>query len=70
MPVSLDSDPAWLLQDAVGHAVHFQIAIYDAVYLALAQTTRIRFVTADKKLSDLVSAQLPFVHYLGDFPVP
>jgi predicted nucleic acid-binding protein len=70
MPVSLDTDPVWLLQHAIDHAIHFEIAIYDAVYLALAQTTRIQFVTADKKLSDLVSGELPFVHYLGDLPVP
>ncbi len=70
LPLSLETDPEWLLGEAMDHAIQFEIAIHDAVYLALAQSTRIDFITADKKLWDLVTHDLPFVHWLGNFRVP
>jgi predicted nucleic acid-binding protein len=68
--VSLDNDPYWLLRDAVAFAIHFKIAIHDAVYLALAGAISARFITADEKLWRLVAPELEFVEFIRDFNIP
>lgn len=46
-------------------AYDYQITVYDALYLALAQNLEFEFITADKKLYEKTKA-LYFVKYLGD----
>ena len=64
--VSMDSDPRWLLGNAIEMAIGLRIAYYDAVYVALAESLRMQFVTADRRLYNAVNQRLPFVHWLGD----
>ncbi len=68
--LSLETDPAWLLEAAMRKAVDFRIAIHDAVYLALAERTHASLITADKKLRDLVRKELDFVFWAGEFQSP
>ena len=57
-----------LLVRADGLAVEFnQPTIYDALYLAVAETFDCDFWTADETFSHAVSPRLPFVHLLADF---
>jgi len=44
-------------------------AVYDAHYLALAQLTGAAFWTDDRRLVQTVERSLPFVHWLGTYPV-
>ena len=43
--------------------------VYDATYLALAELHQCEFWTADDKLFKQVRDQLPFVQWLGNYPV-
>lgn len=55
-----------LMTTAISLANRFNLpAIYDAVYLALAQKMSLEFWTADLKLARTVSKQLPFVRSLS-----
>lgn len=42
--------------------------VYDSLYIALAQTSRAEFVTADQKLANAVAAFLP-VKWIGTFSI-
>jgi predicted nucleic acid-binding protein len=64
VPLSTDED--WVILDAAGRAVQTGIALYDAVYLSLAENLGLQYVTADRKLFDRISSRYPFVHWLGD----
>jgi predicted nucleic acid-binding protein len=55
-----------LVKDAVNLANSYNVAIYDALYLALAQHLNGVFLTADQKLVARVGERLPAV-YLGDW---
>lgn len=41
-------------------------AIYDIVYMVVAESEQIPFITADKKFSDKVKGEKPFVTHLSD----
>lgn len=43
---------------------------YDTAYLALAQTSRCDFWTADEKLYNTVKGTLPWVKWIGDYAPP
>jgi predicted nucleic acid-binding protein len=45
-----------------------QRAVYDATYVALAESRGCEFWTADKLIYDAVKATLPYVKYLPDYP--
>jgi predicted nucleic acid-binding protein len=63
-------DPAALHQDALILALDFELpAIYDAYYLALAIEARCSFWTDDQRLLRALNGRLPFVHWIGDFPL-
>ena len=47
--------------------VHELPAVYDAHYLALAQTLGCELWTADRKLVGAVQQKLPFVRWIGDY---
>jgi predicted nucleic acid-binding protein len=52
-------------KDALKISYNYQITVYDALYLALAQNLEFEFITADKKLYEKTK-MLEFVKYLGD----
>jgi predicted nucleic acid-binding protein len=45
-----------------------RIGVYDCVYLALAESEKCDFVTADDKLVNNVQKQFPFVRHLSTLP--
>jgi predicted nucleic acid-binding protein len=47
-----------------GIATAFQRTVYDALYVALAVTSKAQFVTADERLANAMAAHLP-VKWLG-----
>ena len=56
-----------ILPRAYSLAKLFDRSVYDALYLALAQETGARFVTADLHFCNAVSSDLGFVAYLGNY---
>ena len=65
---SVESRP--YLPDMVRHSRALDVAVYDALYLTVAERARATYVTADKSLYDRVLS-LPFVRWIGDFqPAP
>lgn len=50
---------------AMGH--RFDRSVYDAAYLALAETLDIQFITGDRRLFHAVSEALPWVLWIGDY---
>jgi predicted nucleic acid-binding protein len=59
--------PQVILPRAYSLAKLFDRTVYDALYLALAEERRARFVTADLRLCNAVSSSLGFVQYLGSY---
>jgi predicted nucleic acid-binding protein len=61
-------DPPGLSEQAFELAAHLQRpAAYDAHYLALADHLNCPFWTADERLYNTVHADLPYVHWLGNY---
>ena len=60
-------DSSELILSASPLAHRYGCALYDALYLALAQQLGLPFVTADAKLYRLIRA-LPEVVWIGDYP--
>jgi len=52
-------------KNALKIAYDYQITVYDALYITLAQNLEFEFITADKKLFEKTK-ELRFVKYLGD----
>jgi predicted nucleic acid-binding protein len=57
-----------LLDDAYRLAVAHQRTVYDALYLALSVREACPFVTADERLVNAVSASLPHVIWVPNWP--
>ncbi len=53
------------LPDMVRLSRALDVAVYDALYLAVAERAGATFVTADKRLYDRI-LHLPFAQWLGD----
>ena len=53
-----------LLEESFAIATAFDRAVYDALYVALAITSKSEFVTADERLANALAAHLP-VRWLG-----
>lgn len=53
-----------LLEEAFAIATAFDRTVYDALYVALAVTSKSRLVTADERLANALAAHLP-VKWLG-----
>lgn len=67
LPIEL-MQPAGLHRRAWELACHFnRPAAYDAHYLALAEMAGCPFWTADKRLFNIVQAELDWVHLLADY---
>ena len=47
-------------------AIQHDITAYDATYVALAQSLTCNLITADQRLVNKLSPNLPFVRWLGD----
>jgi len=60
---SVESRP--YLSDMLRHSRALNVAVYDALYVAVAERASATFVTADKSLYDRI-LHLPFVRWLGD----
>ena len=54
-----------LTKEALKIAYDYQITVYDALYVALAQNLKFEFITADRKLYEK-TRRLQFVKYLRD----
>jgi predicted nucleic acid-binding protein len=54
-----------LIKNAIKLAYKYNITVYDAVFVALAQDLGFEFITADKKLFEKIK-ELPFVKSLRD----
>lgn len=48
-----------LIRFGVSHAIHYQCTLYDALYLALAETAGLRFIHADSKLRRTLRGRFP-----------
>ena len=57
-----------LMLSAVPLVYHHTIALYDALYLALAQELSLPFITADNKLFQRI-ATVPDVMWISDYPL-
>jgi predicted nucleic acid-binding protein len=57
-----------LLDDAFHLAVTHRRSVYDMLYLALSIREKCRFVTADEKLVNAVSAAIPDVVWVARWP--
>jgi predicted nucleic acid-binding protein len=57
-----------LTKEALEIAYDYQITVYDALYLALAQSLEFEFITADKKLYEKTKT-LHLVKYRGDIKI-
>lgn len=58
-----------LAQEALRIALAHDLTFYDATFIALAQSVRCDFITADRKLYQKLRAR-PFVRFLGDVNLP
>ncbi|MBM4135611.1 MAG: type II toxin-antitoxin system VapC family toxin [Nitrospira sp.] len=47
-------------------AVKYKYAIYDMVYLAIAELEEIQFISSDERLVNTVKSTKPFVKYVSD----
>jgi len=65
--MEVDPDSRLLAADALSRGL--RIGFYDALYVALAEESGFRFVTADAQLHNRVHADLPYVAWIGDLPV-
>jgi predicted nucleic acid-binding protein len=69
-PVQIFTDEL-LLQRAFDLATQFgRPAAYDSFYLALAEHLKCEFWTADQKLFNVVSGNLSWVKWIGNFALP
>jgi|SRR3972149_8937878 len=59
-------DPDSVIEQAAGITTDLSIYLLDAIYIAFAQQIGFEFVTADRKLYDVVTDSLPLVRWLGD----
>lgn len=58
-----------LAQEVLRTALAHDLTFYDATFIALAQSVRCNFITADRKLYQKLRAR-PFVRFLGDVNLP
>ncbi len=58
-----------LIKRGLELAYQYDMAVYDAAFIALAEDLQADFVTADEKLLRKVTG-LPFCHFLGDVVAP
>jgi len=59
-----------LLPIAYNLATEFDRTVYDSLYLGLAQSRGVKFITADLRLYNSVHSKLNFVEYLGNYQLP
>ncbi len=50
-------------------AIQYQRSVYDAAYLALAETHGLDLYTGDKRLYNAVNGNFPWVKWIGDYPI-
>ena len=55
-----------LFDIALDNALIFNISVYDAVYISLAEIYTAPLITADKELFDRCRNRFDFIKYLGD----
>ena len=50
-------------------ALEYSLSAYDSAYVALAETLGADLWTADRQLYDAIADSLPWVRWIGDYPV-
>jgi predicted nucleic acid-binding protein len=55
-----------LIKKAQEFSYTYEVAIYDAIFLALAESLSCEFITADGKLCDKVKDKLAWVKFIGN----
>ena len=70
MPIEYVPNDA-LFRDAFRLAADYQMALYDALYVALAEALAVPFVTADRRLANLGrQRRIATISWYSDFTVP
>lgn len=54
------------LKKTYKESARYNHAIYDIVYMVIAESKQIKFITADKKFCDKVNGEKPFVMHLSN----
>ncbi|MBI5400269.1 type II toxin-antitoxin system VapC family toxin [Candidatus Saganbacteria bacterium] len=49
---------AALIQNSIDVACQYKLSVYDAIYVSLAESLGFEFITADRKLFDLIEGQI------------
>lgn len=67
IPTIVIAEPPGLYSRAITLAGEFRLgAVYDALYVALAEYQGCEFWTADRRLVRAVQPQMPMVHWVGE----
>lgn len=61
------ADGTDLILPAFHLSSQLDIALYDALYLSLAETLSVRFITADEQLYKYLKGRVPYVMWVGDY---
>lgn len=65
MQLQIESITAEVIRRTVDIAYSYDVTIYDAIFVALAEHLRIDFITVDEKLVQKLK-NISYVHYLAD----
>lgn len=66
--IGAHEDDDTLLIEAMRCARQHKIALYDALYVALAERLGFAFVTADRRLHQRLDSGVQWVHWIGEVP--
>ena len=66
--IGAHEDDDALLTEAMRFARQHSIALYDALYVALAERLSFAFVTADHRLHQRLASDVQWVHWIGEVP--
>jgi len=61
------ADSSDLILSAFDFSSQLGIALYDALYLTLAENLSIPFITADKELYERLNDKVPYMKWVGDY---
>ena len=64
--ICLAADSDWLLLAAANLALQTGVALYDAIYVSLADQLAVSYITADRRLYNAITSHYRLVRWLGD----
>jgi predicted nucleic acid-binding protein len=70
LPIRLEASPDLYPRALAFARTHGLRATYDSVYVALAQILGVEVWTADERLVRDVGTTAPWVHWIGNYPLP